>query len=252
VRPSGVPRRPHIPAVRALSPTQIVDRALLRCPLTADLPAGDHARLRRIAVVRRLSRSHLLFGEGEPCDAMYVVVEGLVKVFKLAPDGRERVLNVFRAGEAFAEAALFGEGAYPACAQTLCPTVLVALPRVPLLALLRGDLELCFRIMASLSVKLKVLAQRLEDAAFQGVAARLAAFLLAEQHAQGRPQLRLPLAKKDLATYLAMSPETLSRLLRSLSASGALAMRGRNVRLLDLHALQEIATGRRLPAHDAA
>ncbi len=248
----GVPRRPHISVVRALSPTRIIDHALVRCPLTADLPPGDHARLRQIAVVRRLSRGHLLFGEGEACAAMYVVAEGLVKVFKLAPDGRERVLNVFRAGDAFAEAALFGEGAYPASAQTLCASVLVALPRATLLDLLRGDPALCFRIMASLSVKLKVLAQRLEDAAFQGVAARLAAFLLAEHRVQGRAQLRLPLAKKDLATYLAMSPETLSRLLRTLSQSGAVVMRGRNLRLLEPTALEEIATGRRLSAHDAA
>ncbi len=220
--------------------------------MSADLPAGDRARLRQIAALRRLRRGQLLFHEGEPCGAMFVVAEGLVKVFKLAPDGRERVLNVFRPGDAFAEAALFGEGAYPASAQALAPTTLVALPRGPLLSLLRGDPELCFRIMASLSIKLKVLAQRLEDAAFQGVAARLAAFLLAEYRAQGRAQVRLPLAKKDLATYLAMSPETLSRLLRALRTSGAVQVRGRSLRVLEPAVLEELATGRRLSDHDAA
>ena len=106
--------------------------------------------------------------------------------------------------------------------------------------------------MASLSVKLKVLTQRLEVTSFQGVAARLAAYLLAERREQGRALLRLPLAKKDLAAYLAMSPETLSRLLAALRASGAVHLRARQVHVVDAEALEEIATGRRLPAHDAA
>jgi CRP/FNR family transcriptional regulator len=220
--------------------------------MTSDLPVADRARLRRIAAVRRVRRGQVLFHEGEPCAAMFVVVEGLVKVFKLAPDGRERVLNVFRPGDAFAEAALFGDGLYPACAQALAPGLLVTLPRAPLLGLLRAEPEICLRIMASLSVKLKVLTQRLEVTSFQGVAARLASYLLAERRDQGRALLRLPLPKKDLAAYLAMSPETLSRLLAALRASGTVHLRGRHIQVLDPAALAEIATGRRLPAHDAA
>jgi CRP/FNR family transcriptional regulator len=220
--------------------------------MTSDLLPTDRTRLRQIAAARRVRRGQLLFHEGEPCAAMFIVAEGLVKVFKLAADGRERVLHVFRPGEALAEAALFGDAVYPASAQALSPGLLVALPRLPLLALLRDDPPMCFRILASLSVKLKVLTQRLETTAFQGVAARLAAYLLAEQREQGRALLRLPLAKKDLAAYLAMSPETLSRLLAALRASGALVSRGRHVHLLDPSALEEVATGRRLPAHDAA
>ncbi len=220
--------------------------------MTSDLPAADRARLRRIAAVRRVRRGQVLFHEGEPCAAMFVIVEGSVKVFKLAPDGRERVLNVFRPWDAFAEAALFGDAVYPAGAQALSPGLLVTLPRAPLLALLRAEPEICLRLLASLSVKLKVLTQRLEVTSFQGVAARLAAYLLAERREQGQPLVRLPLSKKDLAAYLAMSPETLSRLLAALRASEIVLARGRHVHLVDPDALEEIATGRRLPAHDAA
>ena len=98
----------------------------------------------------------------------------------MAQDGREKVLHLFPAGETLAEAALFGEGRYPATAQAVGPSTVAAFPRQALLQLLRDRPELCFRMLAGMSVKLKYLSQRIEELTFQSASMRLASHLVAE------------------------------------------------------------------------
>ncbi len=228
-----------------------IDRALAQCALAFGLSPADRERLVRLAAARTLRKGQLLFSEGEPAAAMFLVVEGLVKIFKLAPDGREKVLNVFPAGETLAEAALFGEGRYPASAQAVGLACVAGFPRQPLLQLLRDHPELSFRMLAGMSVKLKILGQRIEELTFQSASVRLTSYLLAEMEARQRPQLRLDLSKRDLAAFLGMTPETLSRLLASLREAGAIEVRGRLLTILSPDHLRRLASGRHA-THDAA
>ncbi len=228
-----------------------IDGALAQCALAFGLSAADRAEILKVAVTRNLRKGQLLFNEGEPATGMFLVVEGLVKVFKLAQDGREKVLHVFPAGETLAEAALFGEGRYPASAQAVGPATVAVFPRQPLMQLLRDRPELCFRMLAGMSVKLKYLGQRIEELTFQSASMRLASHLVAELDRRRKPQLRLELSKRELAAVLGMTPETLSRLLASLRESGVIDVRGRTVTVLAPEQLRRLATGRQ-PAHDAA
>lgn len=228
-----------------------IDGALAQCALAFGLSAADRAEILRVAVTRNLRKGQLLFNEGEPATGMFLVVEGLVKVFKLAQDGREKVLYVFPSGETLAEAALFGEGRYPASAQAVGPATVAVFPRQPLMQLLRDRPELCFRMLAGMSVKLKYLGQRIEELTFQSASMRLASHLVAELDRRRKPQLRLELSKRELAAVLGMTPETLSRLLASLRESGVIDVRGRTVTVLSPEQLRRLAAGRQ-PAHDAA
>lgn len=228
-----------------------IDGALAQCALAFGLSPADRAELLRLAVTRNLRKGQLLFNEGEPAAGMFLVVEGLIKVFKMAPDGREKVLYVFPAGETLAEAALFGEGRYPATAQAVAAATVAAFPRQALLQLLRDRPELCFRMLAGMSVKLKYLSQRIEELTFQSASVRLASYLLGEMERRKRPQIRLDLSKRELAAMLGMTPETLSRLLASLREAGAVDVRGRSLVILAQDRLRHMASGQHA-AHDAA
>ena len=228
-----------------------IDGAMAQCALAFGLSPADRAELLRLAVTRSLRKGQLLFNEGEPATGMFLVVEGLIKVFKLAPDGREKVLHVFPAGETLAEAALFGEGRYPATAQAVAAATVASFPRQPLLQLLRDRPELCFRMLAGMSVKLKYLSQRIEELTFQSASVRLSSYLLGEMESRKRPQIRLDLSKRELAAMLGMTPETLSRLLASLREAGAIDVRGRSLVVLSPDHLRHMASGRQA-THDAA
>ncbi|HHW84188.1 MAG TPA: winged helix-turn-helix domain-containing protein, partial [Actinomycetales bacterium] len=65
----------------------------------------------------------------------------------------------------------------------------------------------------------------------------------AAEPAEGARRVRLPLAKKDIASYLGTTPESLSRSLARLQSSGAIQVEGDVVELLDVEALEELAEG---------
>ena len=95
-----------------LVPTPLSAAAALRStPLASELPEGDRTRLSGIAVTRSVPKGQLLFSDGEACAGLFLVTQGRVKLFKLSPDGREKVIHLVSPGETFAEAALFGTGA---------------------------------------------------------------------------------------------------------------------------------------------
>jgi len=88
----------------------IVKKALLFSGL-----ADEHlAEVAAIAVRRPFVKGETLFSEGEKAAGFYLFAKGSVKLCKISPDGREKVLHMVHAVETFAEAAFFGDGSYPA------------------------------------------------------------------------------------------------------------------------------------------
>ena len=229
-----------------------VAAVLANCQLFAGLPAADVQRLAELAVVRRVPPGTTLFEQGDTCDRFYVVGSGRVKVYKLGEGGREQILHVVHPGESFAEAALFAGRAFPASAQTLEESVLLAVPAAGFLDLLRRDAELSLRLMASLTRWLRRLVDLVEDLSLHDVQTRLAGFLLREAEARSldlRSGARIPLGttKSLLARRLGTVSETLSRTLYKLQKEGAIRVSARDVFVVDprrLRALAAPAAGR--------
>ena len=79
----------------------------------------------------------MLFREGEPGEAMYLLVRGRISLHKLSPEGRETVIKVIKPGEVFAEVILFEQKQYPVTALALTEILVFKLLRRDLLGLLR-------------------------------------------------------------------------------------------------------------------
>lgn len=191
--------------------------------------------LERIAAgcrLREVRAGQLVFAEGEPVRAFYAVLEGGVRLYRLASDGREQVLHHIRPGHSFAEAALLTMHAYPASAAAMAtPTRLLEIGGETFLPLFRSEPRLAAAMVASLSVWLLQLVERVEDLSIPSAESRLARWLLRlPAHAgAGGLAVTLPMTKKELAAQLAMTPETLSRLLRRWQDCGLLETRGREL-----------------------
>ena len=78
------------------------------CHLFAGLTESDVGLLSSIIKVRSCSRGEILFEDGERATGFYVVSAGKVKIYKLSPGGKERILHVVQPGNSFADAAIFG------------------------------------------------------------------------------------------------------------------------------------------------
>jgi CRP/FNR family transcriptional regulator, dissimilatory nitrate respiration regulator len=211
----------------------------------------DEAALKAIAKLateKKVPAGHVVFRDGEPADGFYVVLDGRVKVFKLAPDGRQQILHVFGAGQAFAEAAMFAGETFPAFAEALAESRLAFFPRDRFLRGLGENPALAAGLIASLARLCRQLTTLVEQIALNDVAGRLARYLTDLARRKGidlkkGAEVRLDIPKGELARHLGTAPETLSRALTRLAAAGLIDVDARVVTFRNVAALEAMAGG---------
>ena len=215
---------------------------LLRsCRLFADFEAAELAAVQAIALRREYRKGQVVFTEGEASRGFCVLIAGTVKIYRLGPDGRERIIHVVAAGDAFAEAALFME-AYPATAEALSATTVLWIEKNAFKQLLARDAKLSFKIMGALVRWLNHLRNALTDLTLKEVPARFASYVLSLPAQPGQP-ICINVSKTTLAQMLGTTKETLSRLLAKLSRQRVLTYRGNQIRIGNRARLAKIASG---------
>lgn len=221
-----------------------IARFLASIPLFKGLEQSQYDQLAMIATDQEYQRGQTIFAEGDPGEGFFLVMGGLVKIFKLSPEGKEQILHIFGPGEPFAEAAVFIGSPYPAHAQALEKSRVIFLPRRAFVQLIHRHPELALNMLAALSLRLKKFAQLIEELSLKEVPGRLAAHLLylSEQQQNAR-QVLLPVSKTQLAALLGTIPETLSRILGKMGRAGMVESEGPRITIRDREALEVLATG---------
>lgn len=219
---------------------------LRQCVLFSDLPEHLIAQIASASSLKSAVRDETLFIADEPAHSFYVVGSGRVKVFKLSPDGKEQILLIAKPGESFAEAAMFAGGNFPASAQALVDSDLVAISREKFVALAHRSPDLAISIIAHLATLLRRMTRLVEELSLTDVTTRLAHHLCGftdPKTGQVRTTIILAEKKATLASLLGTIPETLSRSLAKLTREGVIKVDGKTVEILDPTRLTEIAAG---------
>jgi CRP/FNR family nitrogen fixation transcriptional regulator len=192
--------------------------------------------MRLIGVTMRFARDQEVFGEGEPADKVYKVVAGAVRAFRLLADGRRQICDFFLPGD------VFGVEAGPdrrVTAEALADTVLIVARR----SVLAEDTDpgaarsLWALAMADL--------RRSQDHALtlgrRSASERVAAFLIDMANRLGTADaLELPMSRQDMADYLGLTIETVSRTITDLQADGMIKLTAcRKIQLRRPRALAE-------------
>ncbi|MCH7923051.1 MAG: Crp/Fnr family transcriptional regulator [Nitrospinae bacterium] len=218
-------------------------------PIFADLESSDLELLEAVAARRTLGRGEHLFFEDDPSVGFFALESGLIKIYKIAPDGREQVLYFIGPGQTFAIASLFGDGLYLANAEAVEPSKLWLIAKTPFLNLVRAEPELAVKLLAYLAQWMKRLLALVETLSLKNVEARLAEYILSRAHVDGRHTddgdiiLTLDVEKKMIAAHLGTISETFSRSLRKLKDRGLIREDGPLIIITDLEALRKIAAG---------
>ena len=199
-----------------------------------------------IAVKRAFVKGESLFGEGESATGFFLLASGSIKLCKISPDGKEKVLHFVHPNETFAEAALFGDGKYPAEARALEKGEALFLPREAFMGLLERNPRFSLNLVISLSQLLRRFARQIEELSFAEVPARLAAYLIEtagkkSTSFQGRTYLDLDMKKGELASRLGTVSETLSRTFKKLKEESVIEVEGSRVIILDMARLLKLA-----------
>ncbi|MGE4545853.1 MAG: Crp/Fnr family transcriptional regulator [Pedobacter sp.] len=214
--------------------------AIKSCPLFVGVTDSDLDDLTRIARQQIYAKDQMVFSEGEVATGFFIPLEGKVKIYKLSPEGRERVLRIAHPGRTFAEAAIFDVGVFPAYAQAIEPTVLLFFPKQAVLDLLHCNAQLAINMVGGLSRILREMMDHMESLTFKDVPSRLARYLLDLSDMKQR-HVHLPVSKAQLAANLNTAGETLSRTLRKMSDDNLITVRGRTIEILNFQGLLDLA-----------
>lgn len=225
-------------------PATVPDDELLLHPLFAELDAAQLAVMRRGLRVRSLAAHERLFEMGARAEHFFLVRSGQVQLFRVAPNGAEKVIEILGPGQAFAEAVMFMDlRAYPVNAAAVTAAEVLAFEMTPFLAILRESPATCLRVLGALSMRLHRKVGEIESLSVQNATLRVVNFLLAETRSVGRDAVELGVPKRVLASRLSLQPETLSRVLTALAERGVVASEGPTLRVLDAAALERLALG---------
>jgi CRP/FNR family transcriptional regulator len=198
--------------------------------------------IRKISVGRSLHKGEAVFFEGDPGDGFYVVIEGLIKVFKISADGKEQILHLIGAGEPFGEVAVFAGRSFPANAEALADSRLLFFPRDAIIRLIAQNPAMAMKMLAMLSKRLRQFTVQVENLSLKEVPGRLASYLMVLADEQGQPNvLTLPISKGQLASLLGTIPETLSRIFNKMAAQGLIEVSGRSIRILNREGIEELS-----------
>ena len=180
------------------------------------------------AAMRRIPRGTTVMRKGDPATGMVVIMQGSVRVSATSEDGREVMLGMLGPGEVLGEISLLDESDRSADVSAIQDCVLLQVERGDFLRLLRGNNDLCLRLMAVLCGRLRRANTALEDLALLDLPTRLGRLLLRlgqqyGHHSATGTRIEIKLSQKDLSTLVGASREKVNRQLRLWEQEGRLA-----------------------------
>jgi len=188
--------------------------------------------------VKRLPAGCTLFHQGDAAEHFHVLINGQVKLHRVTCDGQEKVIEVVRPGEAFAETLLFNKlPEHPLSATTLKESLVLNVQNAHYLRLLETQPQLCMQLLSSLSDRLNQRLHQIDNLTSSNVCQRVVRYLFQELQAARSGVIDLDLPKRLIASQLGIQPETLSRILHRLTDAGLIAVQRRRIEILDQHSL---------------
>lgn len=205
-------------------------------PPLAGLPADRLAALLQPKAVMRLPAGTQVFAEHQPCQGFPLLVEGSIKVVKLAASGRELLLyRVVPGGSCIiSSSCLLGHSDYNARGIAETPITLLALPVASFATLMLEHTPFRDFVFHLFAERIAELMQLVEEVAFARLDQRLAKLLLA------RKDDLLHVTHQQLADELGSVREIVSRLLKGFAAQGLVALGREQLQIIDRAGLQKL------------
>ncbi len=172
-------------------------------------------------------------------EALFILKEGKIQLYRISPDGRKIVTNTLSAGTVFGEMSLIGQRMYNSFAEAIEDCAVCKMGRADLERLLLERPQVALRILEVIGKRLVEVEARLEDIAFKTVAGRLASLLLRLMKAEGTTITGF--THQNLADAIGTYRETTTQTLNRFKAQGLVYTGRKRIEILDPEGLQRIA-----------
>jgi CRP-like cAMP-binding protein len=217
-------------------------------PYFADLDVQGYQRLQAASHLRSFQAGATIFAEGESCAGFHVVLEGLVRIYRVNPEGRLHTLSLLRPIATFNEVAAIDGGVNPFNAVAVTSVELSVLSHKRLIELLSNEPRLLSNYVQALAHMNREYIERLEDMTFRSIPSRLAKLFLHEAtYGEQISENPTRLTQEEIASILGTTREVVGRALRGLLNAGLLRKKGREVYIENRDGLESLAETNSMP-----
>lgn len=188
------------------------------------MAASELDELEAITDRIRLPAGRVLFDEGDPAGHLFTLNHGVIKLFKMLPDGRRQITGFLIGGD-FLGLAFFRTYAYSA--EAVSDAALCRFPRERFMGLLERHPALERELLGRAASELAAAQEQMLLLGRKNAKERVASFLLAlarRQQATGHTLVALPMSRHDIADYLGLTIETVSRAIQAANGEGLIRM----------------------------
>lgn len=218
-------------------------QSLQEVPLFRDLNEQELKQIWDITIQRAFRKKSIVFTEGTRKEAVFFIQDGLVKAFKTDENGNEHIVSFLQAGDMFPHTGFFDHAIYPATAEAVVDTQLLAIPIQSFEQLLINIPVISIKVMKAMSQKIKELQEKLQQLTGNDVQDRTLSFLvkLAEQYGTPRNGLiyiNVPMTNQEFANTIGTTRETVNRLINQLRKEGIVETNRNGYIIHDLQALK--------------
>lgn len=188
-----------------------------------------------------LQKGEMLFRAGEEDDTLYIIHTGKVRVSRLSEGGKEQLVRILNPGDFTGELAIFQQGnVHENYAEAMQKSSICLLKQSDLQKYLIEFPQISLKIISEVTARLKDSEKQTTQVSTENVETRIISFLIdcLQPNSGDSPTVELPISKKDLASYLGTTPETISRRFTNLEKEGLIAQLPRN--RIKIHDLDEL------------
>lgn len=196
-----------------------IKKVLAEFTLFRELTDGELTKITDISIVRDWKKHSHVFLQGDPLENVYFIFDGKIKVYKSDINGKEQIVDIMKKGEMFPHVGFFRKGTYPAFAEVLEPSTLIAVPISQFENVLIENPELCIKVFKVLGEKIINLQDRLEEQILNNTYEQIIKLLVRLAQNYGKKLenntiwLEAEFTNKDLANMIGTTRETISRTL---------------------------------------
>ncbi|HEY2420407.1 MAG TPA: Crp/Fnr family transcriptional regulator [Neobacillus sp.] len=222
-----------------------IKKVLSEFSLFRELNEYELTKITDIAIVRDWKKQNHVFLQGDPLENVYFIYDGRIKIYKSDVNGKEQIVAIMKKGEMFPHVGFFRKGDYPAYAEVLEPSTLIAVPIAKFETVLIENPELCIKVFRVLGEKIVDLQNRLEEQILNNTYEQIIKLLirLGQKHGKvledGRILLKEEFTNRDLANMIGTTRETISRTLTKMKKDELIEVDNEGYMLLDIETLMK-------------
>lgn len=217
-----------------------------KVPIFSTLHKEQIEKISDMIIRRKYKKGQMIFFEGDVSDKLYIINSGKIKIFKYTKEAKEQILYILSEGDFIGDMSLLKKTTFDFNAEALEDVSVCMFAKDSLDEMVRANPEIMFKILEEVHDRLVNLESLVQTLSTKDVEARLAGLLIGFAKDFGVKTtegilIEMPLSREEMANYIGITRETISRKLTVLQEESIIELKGnRKIIIKDMESLESI------------